>query len=213
MSGGPPRPSGVIRAVIFDIGRVIVRINIPRSFAALGTSLGLSPEEVLSSLQRDPVWEDWEDGRVEPHAWHQHVMQRFHLSLSFEEFCATWNRALDPDTILKDDLFAALSRRCRLALLSNTDPIHVANMQQNFSFIRYFPVRVYSCVVGATKPSPVIYRKALSELNVAPNEAFYTDDLEPFVEAARQLGIHGFHFRGPDSLDAELRRLGLLENE
>jgi putative hydrolase of the HAD superfamily len=103
-----------------------------------------------------------------------------------------------------------LAERAKLALISNTDPIHVEHMERDFPFVKHFPVRVYSCAIGATKPSPKIYRRALSELGVAPQESLYIDDVEPFVEAARQLGMTGIHFTGPAALDAELRALGLL---
>jgi putative hydrolase of the HAD superfamily len=210
MSAADSRRAPAVRAVIFDIGRVIVRINISRSFASFGTPLGLSAHEVLSAIENDPLWKDWQEGRVSPHAWHQHIANRFHSPLDFDGFCETWARALEPETILKDDLFVQLARRARLALLSNTDPIHVARMERDFSFLRHFPVRVYSCTIGAVKPSPKIYRHALSELGVTPQESLYIDDIPAFVEAARQIGMRGFHFTGPDSLDAELAGLGLL---
>ncbi len=210
MSAAESRPASQVRAVIFDIGRVIVRINISSSLAPFGAPLGLSAHEVLSAIENDPLWKDWQEGRVSPHAWHQHIANRFHSSLDFQTFCETWSHALEAETILKDDLFVQLARRCSLALLSNTDPIHVARMERDFSFLRHFPVRVYSCAVGAVKPSPKIYRHALSELRVAPHESLYIDDIPAFVEAARQIGMRGFHFNGPDSLDAELGGLGLL---
>jgi glucose-1-phosphatase len=205
-----PARTTPIRAVIFDIGRVIVRINISRAFGALGAPMGLSPQEVWSRLERDPLWNDWQEGRIEPRVWHQHITARFHSLLDFGGFCDTWNRALEPETILKDALFMALAHRVRLGLLSNTDPIHVAHMEKAFSFWRHFPVRVYSCAIGAVKPSPAIYRRALSELSVAPHEAVYIDDIGEFVEAARQLGMTGIHFTGPGPLEVELRGLGVL---
>jgi len=209
-TGAGSRRAHAIRAIIFDIGRVIVRVNISRAFGSLGTSLKLSPQEVWSALEKDPQWRDWQEGRIEPHAWHQHITARFHSTLDFANFCDTWNRVLDPEPILKEDLFVKLADRVQLALISNTDPIHVEHMERDFLFVRHFPVRVYSCAIGATKPSPKIYRRALSELGVGAQESLYIDDIEPFVEAARQLGMIGIHFTGPAPLDAELRALGLL---
>ena len=62
-------------------------------------------------------------------------------------------------TVVRD-----LAAKCRLALLSNTDPIHVAHFEASYSFVRHFPVRVYSCRVGSSKPSPAIYHHALREV-------------------------------------------------
>ena len=146
-----------------------------------------------------------------PQAWHKHLTARLGVTLGFEEFCAAWIRALDPETILSERLFEELSTRCRLGLLSNTDPIHAAHLERHFSFVRHFPVRIYSNVVGASKPSPVIYQAALRALEVAPEEALYIDDIEEYAEAARQLGMDAVRYESPAQLDAELSRRGLLK--
>jgi FMN phosphatase YigB (HAD superfamily) len=144
-----------------------------------------------------------------PREWHQQVTARFHLPLSFEEFCAAWNSALDPETILGDSLFAQLGARCRLGLISNTDPLHVEHLEQHFAFLRYFPVRIYSCRVGSSKPSPAIYQKALRALDVPAAGAVYVDDVPEFAEAARQVGLDGILFESAAQIESELNRRGL----
>jgi HAD superfamily hydrolase (TIGR01509 family) len=200
---GPPR------AVIFDIGRVIIRVDLARSFGAFGKRDGLSPEQVWKALETDSRWGDWQEGRMTPRDWHKHLCEKFLLSLSFEEFCESWNRVLDPVTILPEALFERLAASCRLALLSNTDPIHVAHIEATFPFVRHFPVRVYSCRVGASKPAPAIYHHALREVDALPEEALYIDDLRENVSAAARLGMAGFHFTSPDELLSEFSHLGL----
>ena len=138
--------------------------------------------------------------------WHRHLMGRLNLSLSFGEFRDAWNRVLDPEPILGEDLFLRLSDRCQLALLSNTDPIHVECLEHRFTFSRHFPIRIYSCEVGASKPSPAIYRAALASLGVDPAEALYIDDIEEFVGTARKLGMDAIRFETRDLLESEFRR-------
>ena len=70
------------RGVIFDIGRVIVRINPRRALEtlrpgssglskakaaalALGGELGLS-ELIWAKIQEDERWHDWQEGRMPP---------------------------------------------------------------------------------------------------------------------------------------------------
>lgn len=197
------------RAVIFDIGRVIIRVDLTRSFGAFGKHDGLSPEQVWKALETDPRWGDWQEGRMTPRDWHKHLSEKFRLSLSFEEFCESWNRVLEPVTILPEVLFERLAVSCRLALLSNTDPIHVAHIEATFPFVRNFSVRVYSCRVGASKPAPAIYHHALREVDASPEEALFIDDLRENVAAAAGLGMSGFLFTSPGELLSEFSRLGL----
>ena len=205
---GPP-PENSPRAIIFDIGRVIIPVDLSRSMKGLGQGCGLSHVEVLKELQADSRWLDWEEGRMSPLEWHQHLTKKLNFSYSFDEFCAIWNSVLHPDVLLPDSFFEHLAAKSRLALLSNTDPIHVAHFETNFSFVRLFPVRVYSCRVGSSKPSPVIYHHALREANAMPDEAIFIDDLLENVRAAAALGINAFHYTSAQELLSEFSKLGL----
>jgi glucose-1-phosphatase len=197
------------RAVIFDIGRVIVRLNLARSVGTLGGHKDLSHEQALRELEADPHWLDWQEGRIAPLDWHKHICKKFHLSIAFDDFCRIWNSVLDPVPILPETLFERLAKSCRLALLSNTDAIHVAHMEATFPFVRHFPVRIYSCHVGASKPAPLIYHHALREIDALPEEAMFIDDVRENVVAAASLGITAFHFISSEELLAEFSRLGL----
>ena len=205
---GPPTEKPP-RAIIFDVGRVIIRVDPSRSMAALGKRDALSHLQVLRELEADPHWPDWQEGRMAPHDWHAHLSKKLHFSYSFEEFCAIWNSVLDPEPILPDLLFERLASRCRLALLSNTDPIHVAHIEATYPFVRHFPVRVYSCRVGSSKPSAAIYHHALREVGAIPDEAVFIDDMYENVLAAASFGIHAFHFTSADELVAEFSSMGL----
>jgi glucose-1-phosphatase len=200
------------RAVIFDIGRVIIRVDMSRSVGALGKQQGLSYLQVLRELETDPHWLDWQEGRMTPRDWHAHLSKKLQFSYNFEEFCAVWNSVLDPETILPDVLFEHLATKCRLALLSNTDPIHVAHFEATFPFVCHFPARVYSCRVGSSKPSPAIFHHALREVATMPDEAMFIDDVHENVLAAASLGINAFHFTSADELIAAFSRLGLWKS-
>ncbi len=145
-----------------------------------------------------------------PEVWHEHVTKIMGISLSFSEFRAAWNRALDPKTILNEEFFARLSSRSRLALLSNTDPIHAEHLENCFPFVRQFPVRIYSCDIGSRKPSPAIYETALNSLGIAAREAVYIDDIGEFVDAARRLGLDAIRFDSPAQLEMELSKRGVV---
>lgn len=207
-------PGDKFRAIIFDIGRVVVRLDISRAVAGLAQGISLSPADIWSAITHDPRWPDWQEGRMTPRDWHLHLSKRLGGSLSFEQFTGAWNRTIDPVPILEDSLFENLSKRYRLALLSNTDPIHVAHLESAFGFIRHFPksARIYSCVVGASKPHPVIYREALRATKAHAKEAIYIDDIPAYVEAAQRLGMAGVVFSTPEQLEGDLRALGVRAN-
>jgi glucose-1-phosphatase len=202
-------PDRKIRAVIFDIGRVLIRIDVNRATKRMASRLSLSAKELWSAIEKDPRWKDWQEGRISARDWHLHIKQRFGGGATFEQFVETWNQVLDPEPILGKELFEKLSKKHRLALLSNTDPIHVEFMEKRYDFFSYFPARVYSCAVGATKPSPIIYREALRACRVRAEEALYIDDIAAYVEAAQRLGMAGVQFRSPEQLASSFGEMGI----
>ncbi len=197
------------RAIIFDIGRVLIRVDISRAMDGLAAGLSLTPQEVWSAIQNDPRWLDWQEGRISPRDWHLHLTKRLGASLSFDQFSEVWNRALDPNPIHSESFLENLSRNYRLALLSNTDPIHMSHEEVRFPFFRFFPIRIYYYRVGASKPNPVIYRQALQACKVRAEEAVYVDDVAAYAQAARGLGMAGIVFQSPEQLQSDLRSLGI----
>ena len=83
-----------IRAIIFDIGRVLVRLDI--AGAMRGLAVSLSAEETWSAIEHDPRWRDWQEGRISPRDWQLHICRRLGVEMSFEKFSDVWNRVLDP---------------------------------------------------------------------------------------------------------------------
>jgi glucose-1-phosphatase len=203
-------PSQKFQTIIFDIGRVLVRVDVARAMQDLARGISLSPQEIWTAIEKDPRWQDWQEGRISPRDWHLHLSKRLGGSLSFEQFTDAWNRALDPQPLQDNSLFESLRKNYRLGLLSNTDPIHVAHLEATFDFFRYFPksVRTYSCIVGSSKPSPLIFRDALKSLRANAENAIFIDDVEAYVAAARSLGLHGIQYQNPALLRADLNAAG-----
>jgi FMN phosphatase YigB (HAD superfamily) len=204
-------PAPKIRGIIFDIGRVLIRVDIRRVQFALAEGLPLTPEELWSAIEKDPHWQDWQEGRMSARDWHLNLAKRFRLPLDFDQFTRIWNSALDPQPIHPDSLFERLSKSYRLGLLSNTDPIHVAHMEKVFSFFHHFPkpVRVYSCAVGASKPDPLIFRESLRACKIHAENAVYIDDIPAYTDAARGLGFHAIHYRSPEQLHQDFASLDI----
>ena len=228
-SAAHPQP---VEAIIFDIGRVIVRLEPRRALAILTQSAGASAksaspsdstsrataadaivtaDKMWAAVQADPMWHDWQEGRVTAAQWHENICRRFGLKVSFEDFCRAWNNVIAPDLILPERLFRQLAKRVRLVLLSNTDVIHVEHMRSAFTFTRYFDAKIYSCEVGASKPGRAIFQAALKAAGTPAARSLFIDDVQVYVLAARKYGLQSIQFRNRPQLEAELRRRKLID--
>lgn len=202
-------PTPKLRAIIFDIGRVLVRVDVSRAVQGLATGTPMSPADLWSAIEKDPRWPDLQEGRIGARDWYLHLNERLGGGLTFEQFMQAWNRALDPVPIHPDSFFESLAKHYRLALLSNTDPIHSRHLEDTYSFFNFFPIRIYSYAVGSSKPNPHIYKEALRALKVRADEALFIDDIPAYVEAAQRLGLSGIRFQSVEQLASDLQLLGV----
>ena len=202
-------PNDEIQALLFDVGQVIIRVNVQRAARRLAEGASTTPEQVIAAIEADPQMRSFQEGRLTPEQWHQHLCNRLGLRLSFEEFCQAWNSALEPEPLLDSGFFSRLAPHLRLALLSNTDPIHVSYFESQFEVFSSFSIRLYSCEIGLRKPTPAIYQHAVAAIGVEPEKILYLDDVEEFVEGGRRAGLQVYHCVDPSGLINHLRHRGL----
>ncbi len=103
----------------------------------------------------------------------------------------------------------ALLARLPVWLLSNTNEMHWRHVRPLIPQFERFSGFVVSCELRLAKPDPEIFQLALARAGVPAGRAAYFDDLAPFVEAARTLGIHGHVFTDAPTFRRQLASLGV----
>ena len=93
---------------------------------------------------------DWQEGRLSPQEWHRASHAPAEAFAYLRSVPRGLEPGLDPQTILSDELFAKLSERCRLALLSNTVPLHVEALE---SASRLAAISRYASIPAAWAPA------------------------------------------------------------
>src|SRR2546430_14613020 len=101
-------PHPPLRTIIFDIGRVLVRVDVSRAMQGLAQGISLSPQEIWTAIEKDPRFQDWQEGRISPRDWHLHIAKRLVGSRSFEHVNQPANPSLDPQPIPDHSFFLSL---------------------------------------------------------------------------------------------------------
>src|SRR5258708_12318165 len=89
-------PHPPLRTIIFDIGRVLVRVDVSRAMQGLAQGISLSPQEIWTAIEKDPRFQDWQERRISPRDWHLHLAKRLGASLSFQPLPQARHRAPPP---------------------------------------------------------------------------------------------------------------------
>jgi len=197
------------KAVIFDLGKVLVHFDFKRGYAQLEQLCPHAAAEIPRRLAGTGLVEQFETGLVEPRVFVRELTEILDLDVDFDRFCGIWS-CIFTETLVPESLLEALAAHHRLVLLSNTNAIHFEMIRKTYPFLRHFHELVLSYEVKAMKPQPEIYRAAIAKAGCRPEECFYTDDIAEYVEGARRMGIDAVQFQGAAQLERELAARNIL---
>ena len=197
------------KAILFDLGRVIVPFDFSRGYRAMAKLCSYPAEEIPKRIGATDLVTRFESGLVPPQEFVQELCRILDLEMAYGDFCDIWSCIFLPETLIPESLVEGLRRRYRTLLLSNTNAIHFEMIRENYPLLRHFDDFVLSYQVGAMKPSSRIYEEAIARAGCAPEECFFTDDIAAYVEGAKAAGIDAVQFQSAEQLTGELRRRGI----
>ncbi len=184
-----------IKNIIFDFGDIFIDLDKPATMNRI-QKLGLhelSPEMIKMN-------ESYEKGLVETNDfvnYYHHILP----NASKEELEEAWNAIiLDfPEYRLKFIEKMAADNKFNLFLLSNTNELHIKAVIKRMTIERYerfkqcFKQFYLSHEIHKRKPDHEIYNFVLEANNLVAKETLFIDDTFENVEAATEVGIHGWN--------------------
>jgi len=199
-------PAPVTKAIIFDLGKVLVAFDFQRAYDRMQALCGHPVEEVRRRIGNSHLVALLETGQLESQDFVSQLGGILGVSLDYPGFCELWSSIFLPGTLIPESLIIGLKKRYPLVLLSNTNHMHFEMLEQTYPILGHFERRVLSHLVGAAKPSPLIYQKAVELAGCRPEECFFTDDIPEYVAGARSFGIDAVQFQSAAQLEEELQK-------
>jgi glucose-1-phosphatase len=192
-----------IKAVIWDLGGVLVRTEDGSSREALAKRLGLTRQDLEHAVFFTQSGIDAQAGRISEEQHWKNVCQSLGLSPAeldgfIEDFFA--GDQLDLSLI---NLIRELRKSYKIGLLSNHLP-GLRTALQNWKVEDVFDAIIISAEVKMLKPDESIYHMALNSLRVSPGEAVFIDDYPPNLVGAQKVGIYTLHFKDTGQVRTEL---------
>jgi epoxide hydrolase-like predicted phosphatase len=184
-----------IRAVIFDLGGVLLRTDDPQPRTALAQRLGRSRADLENIIFGNPVSSQAEIGQATRSEVWKEIAQR--LNLPEEEMPMIEQAFFAGDHVDFDliHMIQTLRSSYTTALLSNTWNVDLETYLSNsLQILDTFDVIVSSAAFGVAKPDPRVYQGVLSLVQAKPEEAVFVDDNAANIASAAALGIHTVQF-------------------
>lgn len=200
----------MIKALVFDFGNVLIYFDwkiAEKRLNEIEDGFGTRTTKFLK--ENNSIIKDLEKGK-----------------LSEEDFLETiksnLNSAIDKITIAKifseifwenvelTKLLPDLRKNYNLFLLSNTNIIHRKFGWDHYNFLKNFDKLFLSYEIGHVKPEEEIYKFVINEIKLNPAEVLYIDDIEEYVNAAKNLGWNAVQFKSNEKLIEDLKNFNVI---
>lgn len=180
--------------IILDLGGVIINLDINQTINAF---LKIAKKPNLISLN-NPLFSNFETGNIST----THFIEKLSelTNVNTKNIVPYWNKMLLDIPKKRIDLIQQLSNQYNVYLLSNTNSIHLAYINQylknhyNINKLdSLFTKAYYSHQVGMAKPAANIFNYVLKDANILAHETLFIDDTLQHVESAKKIGINAIH--------------------
>ena len=188
-----PRP----RAVLLDLGGVVIDIDVRPLFAHWARAAGVTPEHVMSRWGADAEYRRHETGHLDFAGYTKHLQQRLGIDMHADDWLSGWNSIFIGPFPSVAALLPQLAARFDLCLYSNTNDAHHAEWAKRFpETLAPFRRRYVSSAIGRRKPDVESFRWVAADMGYAPGEILFVDDTLENIEGATAAGLRAVHARG-----------------
>ncbi len=185
-----------IKNIIFDLGGVIINLDIPKTIAEYNKLSQKPFETIYTQLQQSPVFDLFDKGKISEADFFNELNKSIDSEASLDQLKFAWNAMLLDFPVHRLELLTQLKKHYRLFLLSNTNETHITTFETDLynqhgykNLEPFFEKVYYSCRMGMRKPDTEIFDFVLKENNLNPNETLFIDDSPQHIEGALKTGI------------------------
>jgi epoxide hydrolase-like predicted phosphatase len=196
-----------VKTLIFDLGGVILDLSVDHTLEAFAQLSRFEKEKVIAIYQSEPTFELYEKGLVGDDDFRSFIRKVYNAQATDEEIDRCWNAMLRGIPAVKLQLLTRLMKSYQVILLSNTNNIHLAYINNRIlpgfgvtSLDPFFHHTYYSHLMKMRKPDAEIFEKILTNHNLNPAETLFLDDNKLNVEGANTVGIKTVHVYKPEMI-------------
>ena len=198
-----------IKALLFDLGKVVIDFNFDLGMERLVGRCGLPPDQ-FKQILFDKAWiRPYERGEITTEEYHRYLCEAGQLRMELAEFHQSWSSVFLPDLLVPEKLLADLRQHYPMILVSNTNESHAAYISQNYNVFDYFDAKIFSHLVGSLKPDREIYEAAIAAAGHPADSLLFIDDREENILGAEMVGIRAHQFTTVPRLIEALRSHGV----
>ena len=203
----------MVKAIVFDIGGVLIDLDPARCIEAFQTILGFGRiTEILDPSHQKGIYGDMEAGILPAGEFRRLVLEESRpgcVPADVDRAMAALLVDMREDTV---KTVRRLGARYPLYLLSNNNPISMARTyqilrQKGLEASATFRDQFISWEMKMLKPSPAFYREVVRRIGLPAGEILFIDDNQANVDGALSVGMQARYYLPGSPLSALLADL------
>ena len=197
----------MVENIIFDLGNVIIDLDIERTWLHLKHWLGEDYELQLKNIrQGEDIFIQFEIGRISEEEFFETLKSLVAAPLSchvprndIRHLKEAWNAMLLQIPPQRFEMLSRLKEKYNVYLLSNTNKTHVdwvdSYLKTVYGFSiqdfdeRFFHKSYYSHLIHLRKPNDNIYEFVLQDAGIKAENTLFIDDNAHNIEGAKRVGL------------------------
>jgi len=117
--------TGKLDAIIFDLGGVIIDLDIPATLSAFATLAEKDIDSIFHAYKSAPFFKQYEVGAITTTEFRQALNRQLGMTAPDSDLDQAWNAMLLTITPERIDLIQKIKNRVPLFVLSNTNALHM----------------------------------------------------------------------------------------
>jgi glucose-1-phosphatase len=197
-----------LKAVIFDMGGVILRTYDETPRIQLAAGMGITVEQLKNEVFFSESAIESEEGYIDKYAHWKNVLHTF--GINADENLMEYDEKFWSGDCVDQELvnyLKLLRESYLLGFISNAFKGAREWIESHYHFMDLFDYAIFSYEIKIRKPDPRIYLHACRNLKVNPHEAVFIDDIKNNVDGAKAAGLFGIQYLNIKQLAYDLEEI------
>ncbi len=186
--------SSPAKALVFDIGGVVIDFDFDRVFARWADDSKRSIEEIQSRFSFDHAFEAFERGEIDAKDYFNSLRASLGIDISDRQFEDGWNLVYIGEIDGMAELLEFAGQRLPIYALTNSNAVHKKVWSTRFwKILSRFRTVFNSSDIGSRKPDPDVFHFIADATGVDLHQMVFYDDLVENIAGAEAVGMNTVH--------------------
>jgi putative hydrolase of the HAD superfamily len=199
-----------VRALLFDLGGVVINFDFGRAFQLWASRAGCDPRLIAERFCLDDSYEQHERGEIPGSSYFAALRHSLGIDISDDDFIAGWNDVYLGPVPGMSEVLSVAQRHLPLFAFTNSNPTHKSAWEILYANeLRPFQQIFVSSDLGFRKPDPEAFYLVARRMGFEPGEVLFFDDTPGNVDGARTAGMQSVLVGSMRDVRRALSRIGL----